>query len=210
MDDKNFSELHFPVFPLPLSADLLKQFPELRRFKAFINYPHDDRNLFIRYICFAYDPKSPIHHLPDTSELRQEAAKLAGFKRHGKGWENARLVEVLKGNYQHEAAEPVFEMIFVFITRIIHHGLWTEFCIKTHELDQMNRLRMGSVSADDKNPALALKRKIELGDLCETLREKIEALKKKLFKELRQEADYSEYRALMTPETVADKPLYFF
>ena len=80
---EDFQYLKYNVFPLPKSANILEEFPELARFSEFTVTTELDINNVLRYIIYAYDKRSPFLLEKNLLRRKMDACKLAGFEFEG-------------------------------------------------------------------------------------------------------------------------------
>lgn len=206
---QRFTKLRIPIHNV--EGDLLEAFPELQRYQAFKNYGVADRDMFIKFICYTYDPASDLHaEYADFSELKEEAAKLAGFSTTKKKFDNHTLRRVLDGDFIHpnpkahidRRPEKVFDMIYTFITRIVNKVRWTQYCTDLIQYENICRLRMVDASVSDANKI------VQLNKIADQLVEKLEIAQKTIFMGDEDVARESVNRTpMLTPEVVADQEL---
>lgn len=76
--DSDFVSLTFPIHNI--DKDVIKNVPRLELIKSFKEYKGNYKDRLIKYICYLYDPNSPLKEFfPDMSRRKEQAAILAGF-----------------------------------------------------------------------------------------------------------------------------------
>ena len=93
--DSDFSGMMFPIYDLPKSKSVLKEFPELDKYKEFKTTIALDKDKVIRYIMFCYDKRSPLLKEADLSKRKIVALELAGFSKEKGGKYNENLLRMI-------------------------------------------------------------------------------------------------------------------
>lgn len=208
-EPKAFARLSFPVHEQDSKANLLEAFPAFARYKEFV-YFQGERNRFIRYICYYYDPNSDLQNIPDNQERKRQAAFLAGFEQDkNDGFLSSPLRDVMEGHFHRDGARQVFEMIFTFLTRLLHAHRWTDYCACMMEYEQVMAQRMQTNTEKDVNKKLAaFEKSAKLIQISDFLFERMERLKKEIFQDNETEfALAEEARYPSVPETIAGQAL---
>lgn len=206
---EKFQKLKYPVHNV--SGNLLEKFPDLTRYKAFRDYKMADNNKFIKYIVYLYDPASELHtEYADVQEIKEAAAKEAGFKKIADGsWDNEKLNNIMAGDYNHEHASKIFEMIMCYITRIVNRVKWTQYCSTLTQYENINRLLMGKLDfTSDKEKVSSYRNFKDLNKLSEELADRLQVLQQELFAGDEEVANETVKRTpILTPEYIASLEL---
>lgn len=97
--DRDFKDMLFNPWKIPLSEDLLKVWPDLAAHTEFtINTAPISKNKAIRYVIYMYDKCSPLlTKIDNIYKQKIEAAKLAGFKQNTAGTFPAYVDKMMVG-----------------------------------------------------------------------------------------------------------------
>lgn len=207
-----FRNLRYRIHGIDHELDLLDQFKGLKRYEAFTDFKHEDRDKFIRYIIYYYDPGSDLHReYPDNYDRKQEAAELAGFERHNNGaWKSKTLDAILVGDFDREDTKPVFHMIFTYLTQIVRNHIFTNYMLALANLTEIQiRLAMPvKAGKDEKKFMEAIHKKGDLWSEVDRLEKKIKNYEEELFKDDESVKEQAEKDGLLIPEFVADLKLF--
>lgn len=199
---EKYKSLKFNVSDVDHGEELLIKFPELKQIKVFSECRSADRNRIIRYICYMYDPGSPLQvEYQDLQARKEKAAEDAGFERNKKGlWP-----ESVQNIFDVIDTEDVLitEMIFEFL-RIINDKTWA--IIKVNEVNfwECSRMLLDNIGGKDS------KQKLEAANLKTKLREELGSISrdmeqqmKKMFGEEEKIQELAKEKLKrITPETI--------
>lgn len=150
MNKEEFKLMKFNVSELPIDADILLHFPELKSYKEFSEYKDKDKNLIFRYVFLCYDIKSPLFKTqPELKKRREAAMELAGFERGSKGKFSDKLSSIMEMR-----DELVNKIILCFLTRIQNNMAWALFVANEFTFSDNMRLLMKPLEGDDDKKVL--------------------------------------------------------
>jgi hypothetical protein len=98
--DKDFKDMAFNPFHVPMYLDMLEVWPMLKTYPEFDISPKPlNKNHVLRYIAYMYDKGSPIFRKIDNIHKQKlEAATLAGFKKKSAGTFSKHVDQMLVGD----------------------------------------------------------------------------------------------------------------
>ena len=210
-EENKFLNLRFKVHQVPQGTELLIKFPELGANKEFSSYSDGDRNFIIRYIMYAYDPKSDLIELfPDNLSQRKEAALIeAGIQRNKKDEFDQKYQDIMELKN-----EKATDMIFAFL-RILDNKTWM-MIVSTEEMFlEYQRLIMRPISStqgkesDDsfykekeKDILSAADIKKKLREECNSMYSDLKKYYKDLFGDNKDLEEANKKKKRLTPESV--------
>lgn len=189
MTRQPFENLKFRMHNIPKGANLLEEFPELKRHEELVMLyiEKTQPNEIIRYSIYMYDPKSDL--------LKQEPDYISRKKR----------AKELSGIFENTSDDLLLEVGWLFINRIFHERKMREWHTLQQELEENNKARwtpIDDTEKDQKKLMEAYQKKgllrtqaMEIQKLLDTIESEIfndEDMKKKAYEVL-----------LTTPEKVA-------
>lgn len=193
----DFSKLKIPVNLVPLGDDVVDFFRELKAQEEFSSYSIKDRNKIVKYVIYAYDPKSPFveNSTSDLTKRKENAAEEAGFERNPTSGKFKQEVYDLIELFNEDANE----MIFCYL-RMINNRTWTLIVTNEQVFAEYTRLLMEPVAyssyarkkategedkqvevKDDKKLLEAANVKAKLRDECKMIAADLDTLYKTLF-----------------------------
>lgn len=208
MSAKRFARLKFPIHEV--EGDLIKKFPQLLRYPAFKAYTLRDRDLWIKFICYMYDPNSElVREYEVLEERKKEAATLAGLTGSGRGLDGVRYRRVLKGEWkdeegkEHSDVVAIYQMIYEFLTKVHRNLKWAELCTLEEEFSSYMQRRWEKPTglSDDKEVNYYDKMG-KIREQCKEILSRIDQLRKDIFGD-NQDAEEFVYEKISTPENVA-------
>lgn len=177
----DFSKLKIPVNKVPFGQDIINEFKELQVHEEFARYPHADRNNVIRFVVYAYDPKSPFveNAASDLKKRKESAAEEAGFNRNEKtGRFEGKIVEIMAMEN-----DSTNEMIFCYL-RLINNRTWKLISTYEQVFSEYIKLLMTPISdsdIDSKKLLEAANVKAKLREECKIIATDLDSLYKTLF-----------------------------
>jgi hypothetical protein len=131
--------------------------PRLSLIESFVNYKDPDKEKVIKYICYLYDPNSPLKEFfPDMQRRKEQSAILAGFSMENEQSKNkAAELMGLKN-------KGVIVLIDDFL-RFVNNRVWSMIVSNEETFYEYQRKLLRNVEADrDKDllQALQIKGKI--------------------------------------------------
>lgn len=199
---EKYKLLKFNVFDVEHGEELLIRFPELKQIEAFRDCISGDRNRIIRYICYLYDPGSPLQsEYQDLKARKEAAAELAGFKRNSKGLWPESTQDIF--NVINKGDVNIVDMVFEFL-RIINDKTW--MILKVNEINfwEYSLMLMENISGKNSKEKLdAANVKTKLREELKIIASDTELYMKKMFgDEENLQALAKEKLKRITPETV--------
>lgn len=180
---RDFEGMKFNPKKLSNDANLLLEFSQLQRFRSFLSLdkevPHLNRNKIIRYICFVYDPASPLYkEVPDEFKRKVLGAHHAGIDSDpDEGTFDTAWVMMMNGE---------IDIVNTCIVDFVMQFNSPDYALLVSMTDQLYKklLLMGSIVRDDKKNDLEVeKTRGEVYKSTKILHEDINALRKKILNE---------------------------
>ncbi len=211
---KEFVRLQFPVHQLKEDASAFEAFTPFRKHHDFVYCPYEDRDQWIKFICYYYDFHSDLQRdFPDDKERMEVAAELAGFKRKNKGWQSRRLELVLQSKFIEDETDDIARMIVGFLLDIHQPGQhqWTQYCMKrvVYQQNLMLLIDHGKEETDLEQSVKTAKEKGNVMKINDQLAKEMEEIKDTLFRKSDELTEVAEQRLFPTTmEVVAHKKVY--
>lgn len=169
MSTERFSKLKFKIHEL--KGLVIDKYPVLESYKAIKvakEYIKNDKVLdkLLRYTIYMYDPGTDLtSEIPDLTERKAEARKLAGFTKA-----DDKMVKAIEDGLTYY--ENVFHCFFLEIYFDRKHREWHT---AGHELDYYTKKRWDTATSD------TYAQRKQLSDFCDSIHRKMDALEAEMF-----------------------------
>jgi hypothetical protein len=197
MSRQPFENLKYRIHNIPKSADLMEEFPDLKRHETLTFFMQNDvritldvaaRNEMLRYLIYLYDQKSDlIRQEPELTERKRKASELSGFTNFEQSW--------------------VLEKAFYFLTRVYNDRKFREWCTLQQELEEKQKARWTPINEEDtkdqKQLMEAHEKKGKLRDQAMAIHKVLDVLEPEIFGDNEDLKQHANELLLTTPEKIA-------
>lgn len=150
-NDFDFGKMFFPIHKFPDEADLMLEFPILKKHSEFQAYVEVPFNKMIRYIVLAFDLHSPLRSAyKDINEQRHKAALIAGF-----GLNKYNKFELPVENMVLCGVPEINRMIIRYVSMISNEDFSTYITFTEALRKQQERLFTGDVENEKSRELIA-------------------------------------------------------
>lgn len=172
--DSDFTSLTFPIHNV--SKDVLNKVPRLELIASFKEYKGKHKDRLIKYICYLYDPHSPLKEFfPDMVRRKEQAAILAGFD-----LEDNKTKDIVEGMMSLKN-KGVLRMIDEYL-RFVNSRTWSMIVSNEETFYEYQRKLLRSVEAErDKDLLQALQIKGKIMEDLDNINERLEKYYLKLY-----------------------------
>jgi hypothetical protein len=172
--DSDFASLTFPVHNV--DKNVLSIVPRLELITTFKEYKGQNKDKVIKYICYLYDPNSPLKEFfPDMSRRKEQAATLSGFDLE----DNA--TKDIVGEMMSLKNKGVVAMIDEFL-RFVNSRTWSMIVSNEETFYEYQSKLLRSVTAErDKDLLQALQIKGKIMEDLDNINERLEKYYLKLY-----------------------------
>lgn len=155
---QDYKFMRFNVMNPDRKTPLLEQFPELARFKSFLDLASEfkeDTDRIIRYLCLCYDRQSPaMTQIADITKRKNWSGMAAGFTYdEDTGIFDRKYYDILNGKYY------IVNTCIINLLSMENNPDWT-LLVMTYESFYRKSIQMGATS--DEDPLKAEKTRGEL------------------------------------------------
>jgi len=195
--DSDFNVLTFPIHNV--KGDLVKKVPRLSLIESFVNYKDPDKEKVIKYICYLYDPNSPLKEFfPDMQRRKEQSAILAGFSMENEQSKNkAAELMGLKN-------KGVIVLIDDFL-RFVNNRIWSMIVSNEETFYEYQRKLLRNVEADrDKDLLQALQIKGKIMEDLDNINARLEKYYLKMYAGDEDLVKTITARGSISPETLAN------
>lgn len=195
--DSDFASLTFPIHNI--AKDVIKNVPRLELIPSFKNYKGTSKDKVIKYICYLYDPNSPLKEFfPDMSRRKEQAATLAGFD-----LEDNRTKDIIEGMMSLKN-KGVLIMIDEYL-RFVNSRTWSMIVSNEETFYEYQSKLLRSVEAErDKDLLQALQIKGKIMEDLDNINERLEKYYLKLYAGDEDLVKTITTRRSITPENLGD------
>jgi hypothetical protein len=195
--DSDFASLTFPIHNI--EKDVIKKVPRLELIKSFKEYKGDFKDKVIKYICYLYDPNSPLKEFfPDMSRRKEQAATLSGFDLEDKRFKD--IVEAVMSLKN----KGVLLMIDEYL-RFVNSRTWSMIVSNEETFYEYQSKLLRSVEAErDKDLLQALQIKGKIMEDLDNINERLEKYYLKLYAGDEDLVKTITTRRTITPENLGD------
>lgn len=167
------------VHDVPLNKKVLKELPDLAKIFAPLKGELSDledvtEDQLIRYVCYAYDRKSPLAQESDVVEKKIQAMNLAGVKLSKDDKENSAWRIIFHLN-------PIAVSCKMQFCKYQNSLAWRQLMIKMDALDNVERAMTGDNQSKSKSPVEIAKVIAEVSEKMKPLERDILELSDKVF-----------------------------
>jgi len=172
--DSDFASLTFPIHNV--DKNVLSIVPRLELITTFKEYKGQNKDKVIKYICYLYDPNSPLKEFfPDMSRRKEQAAILSGFDLE----DNA--IKDIVGEMMSLKNKGVVAMIDEFL-RFVNSRTWSMIVSNEETFYEYQSKLLRSVTAErDKDLLQALQIKGKIMEDLDNINERLEKYYLKLY-----------------------------
>lgn len=198
-NDSDFESMTFPIHNV--KGDVIKKVPSLTFIESFVSYGGEHKNKVIKYICYLYDPNSPLKEFfPDMSRRKEQAAILSGFNLDDNRFKDMVIAMMSLKN------EVVVVMIDEFL-RFVNNRVWSMIISNEETFYEYQRKLLRNVTADrDKDLLQALQIKGKIMEDLDNINERLEKYYLKLYAGDEDLVKTITSRKSITPENIGDVP----
>lgn len=198
-NDSDFESMTFPIHNV--KGDVVKKVPSLTFIESFVQYEGEHKNKVIKYICYLYDPNSPLKEFfPDMSRRKEQAAILSGFNLDDNRFKDMVIAMMSLKN------EVVVVMIDEFL-RFVNNRVWSMIISNEETFYEYQRKLLRNVTADrDKDLLQALQIKGKIMEDLDNINERLEKYYLKLYAGDEDLVKTITSRKSITPENIGDVP----
>jgi hypothetical protein len=195
--DSDFASLTFPIHNV--DKDLINKVPRLELIPSFKNYKGDFKDRIIKYICYLYDPNSPLKEFfPDMLRRKEQAAILSGFD-----LEDNRTKDIIEGVMSLKN-KGVLSMIDEYL-RFVNSRTWSMIVSNEETFYEYQSKLLRSVEAErDKDLLQALQIKGKIMEDLDNINERLEKYYLKLYAGDEDLVKTITTRRTITPENLGD------
>lgn len=195
--DSDFEAMTFPIHKE--KGDVLKKVPRLGLLKSFGEYKGLYKNEIVKYVCYLYDPQSPLKEFfPDIKRRKEQAIILAGLDP-----DKQQFKDIVEG-LLHLKNDGVIMMIDELL-RFVNNRVWSMIVSNEEAFYEYQRKLLKNIEAErDKDLLQALQIKGKIMEDLDNINQRLEKYYLKLYAGDEDLVKTITSRQSISPETLGD------